>query len=289
MKNQDIFTADQIDYLKMVSESGFSETEVKTMVENEDDREHTLDGCFYASESPIHGKGIFSHQDMKNRKFIARTREGKRTDLGRYVNHSKTPNCKVTKEDGCIILEVVEVKENEELTLDYNQSMEVAKLSQEELKAEFLAISNKWLLGVQDEMLKLEQTDCPLVHDFCDNTYARTVFLPGGSFIMGRTHKKECMNFVHTGSAVILIDGELKYINAPDMFVSQPNTKKFGRILSDMTWTTTHSIKKRDIVTDNGVIDIDKTVEKMDKKLLLSYEEERAQIEHEYKRLLCQQ
>jgi hypothetical protein len=109
--------------------------------------------------------------------------------------------------------------------------------------------------------------------------------MPAGTVVIGKTHKTEHFNIVHTGSAYVMMNGETRLIKAPDMFPSKAGVKKVLRILEDMTWSTLHPIKKRDLVKTGEKIDVDATVNRLEKKLVLSFKEERQQIESDYKRL----
>jgi quercetin dioxygenase-like cupin family protein len=138
---------------------------------------------------------------------------------------------------------------------------------------EFLNGYRKYLLNLQDNLLKEDQIDLPLVHDFTPGIYVRTIFMPKGTFVIGKTHKTEHFNIVHSGRANVMIDGEYKEISAPDMFVSKEGVKKVLWILEDMVWSTIHA-------TTETNLDI------LEKELILTFEEERLLINLEVGELL---
>lgn len=77
------------------------------------------DGDFYVAESPLHGKGVFASKNVSGNLGTFRSEEGWHT-LGRFLNHSATPNCTVILSP--VGMEVVgEAGEGEELTVDYFQ------------------------------------------------------------------------------------------------------------------------------------------------------------------------
>lgn len=95
---------------------------------------HLFESINYTvKQSPVHGKGIFSNtylspnvnlgtaMYLKNKKQPWIDKNVIRTDLGKYVNHSKFPNIKMIKEDNIInYITIKDIQRNEELFIDYN-------------------------------------------------------------------------------------------------------------------------------------------------------------------------
>lgn len=87
----------------------------------------------YVSKSPIHGEGTFASSPIKaGTELPAFTKKGEgskdadwtRTDLGRYINHSSSPNTEPKREGNAVFLvPVKDVSAGEELTVNY-ESME---------------------------------------------------------------------------------------------------------------------------------------------------------------------
>lgn len=78
-----------------------------------------------------------------------------------------------------------------------------------------------------------------LKHHFADGVYARELFIPKGSLIIGKIHKSESFNVVSKGSiAVICPNLGFNIYEAPHSFVSKPFTKRVGIALEDTIWTT---------------------------------------------------
>ena len=78
--------------------------------------------------SPIEGLGLFTNVDIKKNTFIGVTHirdeqfENKyiRTPLGGFINHSETPNCKLSKDGRFSYLYTIkDIKGMEELTVKY--------------------------------------------------------------------------------------------------------------------------------------------------------------------------
>jgi hypothetical protein len=143
----------------------------------------------------------------------------------------------------------------------------------------------KQLLAIQDEMLKGDQIEMQLVHEFTPGIYMRTIIMPAGAWVIGKTHKTEHFNIVHTGKASVMMNGQIQEITAPAMFVSGCDVKKVLHIEEDMAWSTVHHIEDEWLVKDGDEIDIEASVEKLEPLMVCSFEEERKLIESEIKRL----
>ena len=136
---------------------------------------------------------------------------------------------------------------------------------------EFTAAYRAKLLEIQDQCATEEQVELPLLHDFAPGLYLRRIFMPAGTFVIGRTHKTEHFNIVLSGSARVMADGVIMTIKAPHVFKSSAGVKKALYILEDMVWLTTHP-------TDLTEPD------ELEKALVLSDEEERKTTLEEFKK-----
>lgn len=136
----DLRAADREDFKKMVSESGFTEEIVREQSENEEDQIRMPDGYpnVTVRNSAIEGKGIFLSFPATAGSIIGPARiEGNRTPLGRYTNHSMTPNAKFVKNgndiwmvalkdiDGC-----VGGDQGEEVTVNYRQALALSGIGE---------------------------------------------------------------------------------------------------------------------------------------------------------------
>jgi hypothetical protein len=89
---------------------------------------------------------------------------------------------------------------------------------------------------------KLPQVDCPLRHWFPTGLYAREIFMPAGTVITSKVHKFEHLTVVMEGIATVFDEGgQTKVVCAPDVFVTQPGTKRALWIHEDSVWMTVHA------------------------------------------------
>jgi len=141
-----VHETDRDDFKDMLSESGYSAETVREQSENLDDQiDMPEDWASIVSvrDSNIEGKGLFLSYPVKKGAIIAPARiNGMRTPAGRFVNHSKTPNCFYTKTEGGDVYLVamrdihgcMGGSKGEELTVNYRQALSLSngdKLCQE--------------------------------------------------------------------------------------------------------------------------------------------------------------
>ena len=78
-------------------------------------------------------------------------------------------------------------------------------------------------------------------HYFADGCYVRSIEIKAGGTIVGKLHRKECINILAKGKvAVVGQDGIPVILEAPFVFVAPPYTKKAAYVLEDMIWLNVH-------------------------------------------------
>jgi hypothetical protein len=89
--------------------------------------------------------------------------------------------------------------------------------------------------------------DCKLKHYFTPkdekfgcSTYAREIFLPKGSFVIGKIHRHQHLNFISKGKVKVFTEFGEKYFEAPCTFVSEVGLKRAVYAEEDTIWTTVH-------------------------------------------------
>lgn len=92
----------------------------------------------------------------------------------------------------------------------------------------------------------LPETDFPLKHTFAKGIYSREMFIPKGSLIVGKIHKKECLNIVSQGSIYILTETGSLLVEAPYSVVSPAGLRRVGYAIEDTVWTNVFSTDETD-------------------------------------------
>jgi hypothetical protein len=120
------------DYKLALAELGMTEEEARAMTERTDDQillPHGEYGITFR-ESNIEGRGTFATRDFNAGEAIGPARVGgKRTPLGRWVNHSNRPNCEMIFAENCVYLVALTAingceggQPGDELTVDYRRA-----------------------------------------------------------------------------------------------------------------------------------------------------------------------
>lgn len=92
-----------------------------------------------------------------------------------------------------------------------------------------------------------DTSDCPVKHHFAPGTYAREIFMPAGTVIVGKVHRHSHVNVVSAGAAIVLTEFGCEEVVAPTTFVSKPGTQRVVVVLEDMVWTTVHATNSTDL------------------------------------------
>jgi hypothetical protein len=71
-----------------------------------------------------------------------------------------------------------------------------------------------------------------------DGVYAREIFIPKGTALVGEIHLKAQINVVSKGKIRVATEEGVREISAPCTFVSPAGTKRAGYVLEDTVWTT---------------------------------------------------
>lgn len=105
-------------YEGFINSSGLLESDIKRQSISEP--YEPVDGGFYLADSPINGTGVFSSRRVLAGEIIGPSlHNGKKTQLGRYVNHSGYPN---TTYKGNKLMAVRSIDTGQEITLCYLNS-----------------------------------------------------------------------------------------------------------------------------------------------------------------------
>jgi hypothetical protein len=125
------------DFHVMLAEYGISATTVRTQSEDPTDQAPMPTGSwqFKTGQSPIQGTGIFLTATADTGYVVGPARlAGKRTPLGRYTNHSPTPNARMellpNGDIQLVLLRAVQGckggEDGEEVTIDYRQALSLS-------------------------------------------------------------------------------------------------------------------------------------------------------------------
>ncbi len=107
---------------------------------------------------------------------------------------------------------------------------------------------------VREKLARLEAVlfngptvELPVKHHFSHGVYARELFIPKGTVLVGKIHKFSQINIVSQGDISVLTDDGVKRIKAPYTLVSGPGAKRAGYAHEDTIWTTIHGTHETDL------------------------------------------
>lgn len=116
------------DYALVLKEFNISHETAKIETLNENDQISIKLDRVEIAPSKIEGMGIFSTLIFQKGDIVGQARiHGKRTQLGRYTNHSDLPNSiMILKDNGNMDLVAMRTIFKEEITIDYRKSLELS-------------------------------------------------------------------------------------------------------------------------------------------------------------------
>lgn len=86
-----------------------------------------------------------------------------------------------------------------------------------------------------------------LEHYFVPGAYARSLWRPKGTLIVGKTHKFACFTFLMSGRLAVWENGSSREIIAPAFFVSPAGSKKVTFAQEDSLLITVHPTVETDL------------------------------------------
>lgn len=117
------------------------------------------------------------------------------------------------------------------------------------LRAEHPLIRRARLLHFKDQLMTLEgaQTAFEVEHLIADGMYMRKLFIPKGMVLVGKIHRKQCMNIVARGDITLVTELGKKRVNQGFTAVSQPGTMKVGFAHEDTEFINVFRTDETDI------------------------------------------
>src|SRR5574337_670073 len=85
-------------------------------------------------------------------------------------------------------------------------------------------------------------SDLPVRHHFAPGLYGRELFIPRDTLLTGKIHKFTHLSILLQGDISVLVDGQIRRIRAPFVYVSPPGTKRIAYTHSDTLWLTVHGL-----------------------------------------------
>lgn len=241
------------DFEVMLAESGFTADEARAQAtQTHDIKVVDLDRLFLeVKSSKIEGVGLFTKATFENGQYIGPARVGKnRTQLGRYANHSGTPNAMPVMLGEDIYYKAIQtIWAGEEITIDYRESLKIRHMRVHRVEEpQGIKTFGDKMRSAEQYLATLPQVEIPVKHTFGYGTYAREIMIPKGITCTGKIHLFDDINIVPYGRMEVLTDeGQFVEVVGPCTFVAKAGVKKMGRAIEDTLWITIHATEETDL------------------------------------------
>jgi hypothetical protein len=120
-------------------------------------------------------------------------------------------------------------------------------LQKVQFRQDILTVQNGINKMIEDGVIESTLEDCTVKHYFSPKdekygccTYAREMFIPKGTLIIGKIHRHQHLNIISKGKVVVYTEFGEKHLKGPITFVSEIGLKRSVYAIEDTLWTTIH-------------------------------------------------
>jgi hypothetical protein len=120
-------------------------------------------------------------------------------------------------------------------------------LKKVQFRQDILTVQNGINKMIEDGVIESTLEDCTVKHYFSPKdekygccTYAREMFIPKGTLIIGKIHRHQHLNIISKGKVVVYTEFGEKHLEGPVTFISEIGLKRSVYALEDTLWTTIH-------------------------------------------------
>jgi len=104
-------------------------------------------------------------------------------------------------------------------------------------------------MAFKDQLLELDAGQCNLQveHNVADGIYTRKLFIPKGCMLVGKIHKKQCMNIVAKGDITVMTETGCARVQAGYTVQSPAGIMKVGYAHEDTIFINVFRTDETDI------------------------------------------
>lgn len=120
-------------------------------------------------------------------------------------------------------------------------------LQKVQFRQDILTVQNGINKMIEEGVIESTLEDCIVKHYFSPKdekygccTYAREMFIPKGTLIIGKIHRHQHLNIISKGKVVVYTEFGEKHLEGPVTFVSEIGLKRSVYAVEDTLWTTIH-------------------------------------------------
>lgn len=107
----------------------------------------------------------------------------------------------------------------------------------------------------------MTEPDMKLSHYFADGIYVRYLVIPKGTTIVGKKHRKACINIMLKGDITIFADGDSERFVDHYIGIAPAGTQKAARTNEETIWLCIHAVDDEDLdeIEKDAIISDDNT------------------------------
>lgn len=120
-------------------------------------------------------------------------------------------------------------------------------LQKVQFRQDIMTVQNGINKMIEEGVIESTLEDCIVKHYFSPKdekygccTYAREMFIPKGTLIIGKIHRHQHLNIISKGKVVVYTEFGEKHLEGPVTFVSEIGLKRSVFAVEDTLWTTIH-------------------------------------------------
>jgi hypothetical protein len=113
---------------------------------------------------------------------------------------------------------------------------------------------------VEKHLHTLPKKELEVTHTFIDGIYTRSLFIPKGVILVGKTHLKDCVNIVAKGDITVLTKSGLGRIKAGHIATSKAGIQKLGYAHEDTVFINVFRTDKTNIKEVESEISVDSII-----------------------------
>lgn len=103
------------------------------------------------------------------------------------------------------------------------------------------------VLSLESALYQVPQVDCPVRHYFAPGMYAREIFIPKGTVLVGAVHKTQNLAVLSSGRLELVTDAGTVEVSAPHTLTVMPGQKNAALALEDSVWTNFFPTEETDV------------------------------------------
>lgn len=110
-----------------------------------------------------------------------------------------------------------------------------------------IAATRRKIDDLEGVMRCMPQAIIPTLHHFTKGIYAREIRIPAGATLTGKIHRTWHLNILAAGDISVMTEDGIRRLQAPQILVSPPGTKRVGHAHADCVWITIHGTDETDL------------------------------------------